>query len=51
MEFRVQEICYGGPLSSLDHQLQEGGQISRIGQREKLDCDALSVSMTPLELE
>lgn len=47
----MQDICYGGSLSSLDHQLQKGGQISRIGQREKLDCDAVAVSMRPLELE
>lgn len=32
-------------------QLQEGRKISRIGQREELDCDALAVSMRPLDLE
>lgn len=51
MEFRVQDICYGGSLSSLGHQLQKGGQISRIGQKENLDCGAMAVSMRPLELE
>lgn len=38
-------------VPSADHQLQKGGKISRTGQREKLDCDALAVSMRPLDLE